>query len=66
MIAAPGHRAGIVLGGDLLEFLRNFDADQTNLAVESKGRVYLDRNDQHIQGATEDRRQLMSSWSVVC
>ncbi|KAL8292046.1 hypothetical protein RQP46_001512 [Phenoliferia psychrophenolica] len=57
--------AGIVLGGDLLEFLRTFDADQTNLAVESKGRVYLDRRGDLIPGSQEDRRQLMSSWDSL-
>lgn len=61
LINLPGS-AGLVLGGDVLEFLRTFDRDKTNLALETKARVYWSREDTII--GREERSQLETSWCV--
>ncbi|KAM0753258.1 hypothetical protein T439DRAFT_378958 [Meredithblackwellia eburnea MCA 4105] len=55
--------AGIVLGGDLIEYLRSFDTNQTNLCLQSEARVYIDRKNREV--GREDRPQLMSSWDAL-
>lgn len=55
--------AGIVCGGDLLEFMQRFDNTHTKIDVESKARQYLYKDGNVMD--TEYRSQNMTSWTTV-
>ncbi|KAI1488472.1 hypothetical protein F5X96DRAFT_685235 [Biscogniauxia mediterranea] len=55
--------AGIVAGGDTLEFFRRYNRCERPIAVTSKRRQYLDRAGRVVH--TEDTEQNMTSWDLT-
>jgi 2-polyprenyl-6-methoxyphenol hydroxylase-like FAD-dependent oxidoreductase len=55
--------AGIVAGGDMLEFFNRYDRCKRPIAVTSQKRMYLDRSGNVVH--EENKKQNMTSWDLA-